>query len=380
MKALRRLYRDDRGMSLIFVGCSMVAFMSAAMLALDVGNLMVARSQAQAAADSGALAGATALYFDDFNNRSSSGPAVQNAIVAATSAANHIVNTVGSVIPADVTFPGTNKVRVVVNRTSARGNPIQTFIGPMFGFSTVNLGANATAQAAPANAQTCVKPFMIPDRWSERTNAPWDASASLFNMYDTHNNPLPNPDVYVPADQPGYTGYTARDKGMELTIRAGTGNDINPTFYFSWSMPSSMGGDDYRGNIAGCNTTIMHFGDIMIQEPGNMVGPTNQGVDELIAKDPDAYWDTYCNCVKGSAYGTSPRIAPLPLYDPAYYDEGKHNGRTADFKVANWMGFFVERRVGNDVYGRINPIVGLMDGGGGPAPVGAFPVVIRLVQ
>ena len=59
-----------------------------------------------------------------------------------------------------------------------------------------------------------VRNYMIPDRWSERTNAPWDASASLFNMYDTHNNPLPNPDVYVPADQPGYTGYTARDKGM----------------------------------------------------------------------------------------------------------------------------------------------------------------------
>ena len=53
-------FGTDRGMTLIFVGLSMLAFMSATMLALDVGNLMVARTQAQASADSGALAGATA--------------------------------------------------------------------------------------------------------------------------------------------------------------------------------------------------------------------------------------------------------------------------------------------------------------------------------
>src|SRR5207244_9147383 len=74
----------DRGMTLIFVGLSMLAFMSATMLALDVGNLMVARTQAQASADSGALAGATALIFDDFNDRTATGPAKRNAIAAST--------------------------------------------------------------------------------------------------------------------------------------------------------------------------------------------------------------------------------------------------------------------------------------------------------
>src|SRR5881392_796468 len=106
---------NDRGMTLIFVGLSMLAFMSAAMLALDVGNLMVARTQAQSAADSGALAGVTALAFDDFNNRSATGPAVQNAIVAATSPQNKVVNVIGSVIPADVSFPAIDKVKVIVN-------------------------------------------------------------------------------------------------------------------------------------------------------------------------------------------------------------------------------------------------------------------------
>jgi len=192
---------------------------------------------------------------------------------------------------------------------------------------------------------------------------------------------LANPDVYVPADQPGYTGYDMnRDKGFELVIRAGTGNNIEPSSYFSWKMPGDVGGSFYRDNISGCNTSVAHWGDIMIQEPGNMVGPTNQGIDDLIAKDPYAAWDMSCNCVQGGLGGASPRVAPIPLYDPMYYATGKRNGRTADFKMANWIGFFIERRVGNNVYGRITPILGIHDNNGGPAPVGSFPRSIRLIQ
>ena len=48
--------------------------------------------------------------------------------------------------------------------------------------------------------------------------------------------------------------------------------------------------------------------------------------------------------------------------------------------MANWIGFFIERRVGNNVYGRITPILGIHDNNGGPAPVGSFPRSIRLIQ
>src|SRR5207244_4809722 len=309
-------FGTDRGMTLIFVGLSMLAFMSATMLALDVGNLMVARTQAQASADSGALAGATALVFNDFNDRSDTGPAKRNAIAASTASQNRVINVNVSVIPADVTFPAIDQVRVNVYRTTARGNPVATCLGPMVGISTVNVGAVATAQASPANAETCVKPFMIPDKWDERQTGPWDPS-DTFEIVDNKNNPLPNPDVYVPADQPGYTGYDMnRDKGLELVIRAGTGNNIEPSSYFSWKMPGDVGGSFYRDNISGCNTSVAHWGDIMVQEPSNMVGRTSQGIDDLIANDPYAAWDMSCNCVQGGLGGASPRIAPIPLYDP----------------------------------------------------------------
>ena len=70
MKRLQRLQRDESGMTYVFIGMGFMAFLSASMLAIDVGMLMTARSQAQNSADAGALAGATALAFDDYNDRS----------------------------------------------------------------------------------------------------------------------------------------------------------------------------------------------------------------------------------------------------------------------------------------------------------------------
>jgi len=145
--------------------------------------------------------------------------------------------------------------------------------------------------------------------------------------------------------------------------------------------PVVTGGDEYRWNIANCNKTHYYFGDPLIQEPGAMEGPTIQGADELIARDPGAYWDTSTNRVKGSAFGTkSPRVFPIPLYDPIIYDSGKRNGRTADLVTANWIGFFLESTEGNGIWGRIIPIAGIRDAAGPAAPMALNPKAIRLVQ
>jgi hypothetical protein len=384
-KTLTRLQHDERGMSLVFVGVGFMAFLAATTLAIDVGMFMTARAQAQTSADSGALAGALALYYDDYDNRGANGPAVQNSLAASRS--NDVINRQVSVQPADVTFPLSpaglnNRVRVHVYRTSARDNALGTLMGRVFGVNTANVDAVATAEASPANAVTCVKPFTIPDKWIEKQDpGGYNSLTSTFDMVDRHGNPLANPDVYIPVGQPGYTGYDAlRDKGTEIVIRAGTGNDISPSFYFSYAIGGDTGGDAYRWNIANCNTTVMGFDALLLMEPGNMVGPTNDGIDDLLAKDPNAYWDTATDSPVSTVH-PSPRVVAIPVYDPVYYDTGKLNGRTADLKVANYLGFFIERRQGNNVYGRITPIGGLIKGSGfGSAPPGAFPKAIRLVE
>src|SRR5579863_6564059 len=83
-RALRSRMRDEHGFSMVFVGLGFMAFLGASMLAIDVGMLMTARNQAQNSADAGALAGATALVFDSWTDRSATGPAVLNALAAST--------------------------------------------------------------------------------------------------------------------------------------------------------------------------------------------------------------------------------------------------------------------------------------------------------
>jgi Flp pilus assembly protein TadG len=396
MKRLTRLRRDESGMTYVFVGLSLMALLSASMLAIDVGMLMTARSQAQNSADAGALAGATALVYDNWADRSAGGPAVTSAVAAAQ--ANKVMSTQVSVTPADVEFendPATaspDRVKVTVFRTAGRaqadgtGGPVSTLIAYLFGTSTVDIRATATAEAAPANAMTCVKPFTIPDKWIEKQSPPYDPT----DTYDAYNNkgvPLANPDIYIPAyDASGhpnadYTGYNNEsERGTRLTIRASTGSNIAPSMYFSLAMVDDIGGDDYRWNIGNCNKHVYKWGDGLIQEPGDMSGPTLQGVADLIARDPNATWNQSINGVTGSAYGNhSPRIFPIPLYDPPFYDSGKRNGREATLKTANWIGFFVEDVAGKDVIGRIIPVAGIYDKTG-PAPNAALPKTIRLIR
>jgi Putative Flp pilus-assembly TadE/G-like len=392
---IHHLRRDQRGMSFVFVGLGLTAFLAATTLAIDVGMFMNARVQAQNSADAGALSGVTALVFNDYNNRSSGGPAVQSAMSSAK--ANKIIFKEPAITPADVTFPLSpdglpNRVKVDVFRTKERGNAVLTLMGSMFGVQSVDIAATATAEASPANAMTCVKPFMIPDKWEEHQTPDWDPN-DTYDRYDNKGKLIANPDVYIPArnclgckDNTAYTGYSnSKDKGMLLVLRAGTGNNINPSFYYSWKMPDDIGGNFYRDNIANCNQSKMKWFDLITQEPGDMSGPTIQGITDLIAKDPSAYWESGasggCNCVKGSKYqGQSPRVFPIPLYDPEYYALGKANGRDADFRIANFLGFFADHVSGNQIYGYVTMITGVVDTSTSTVPGGLFPVDIRLVQ
>lgn len=366
-------------MSILYVTTGFLAFFVATTLAIDVGMLATARAQAQNAADAGALAGAIALALDDWDDRSPGGPAVQAAVNAASE--NLVMGGSVAVEPADVAFPAApngeaNRVRVVVHRTAARNNPLSTFIAGVFGADTADMTAMATAHAAPANAMTCVRPFTIPDLWRENNVPP----NSTFDRYDNQGRVIANADEYVPRE----ISYdpAGEHKGTRVTLRAGTGNNVAPTFYYSWSMPGDsgdIGGDFYEENIKYCNRSLIATGQSMTQEPGNMMGPTTSGIDDLIAQDPTAYWDDDDEKVV-SPLGRSPRVFPIPLYNPDAFQYGKQTGRNATLQVAGWIGFFVEDRGGNEVYGRIVPMLGTIDPDAGPVPEGAFPRAVQLVE
>ena len=69
-----------------------------------------------------------------------------------------------------------------------------------------------------------------------------------------------------------------------------------------------------------------------------MVGPTKQGMEDLIAQDPTAQWDPINKTIINSAYGISPRIGLVPFFDPTLPPT---SGRNSVF-VSKIGAFFIQ--------------------------------------
>jgi Flp pilus assembly protein TadG len=101
---------------------------------------------------------------------------------------------------------------------------------------------------------------------------------------------------------------------------------------------SGKGGAAYRRNICSCNASVIDLESEYLIEPGNMVGPTFQGVEALIAQDPDAYWDEGDNRIVSDFGESSPRLITVALFDPSEIQKG---GRQL-IRFNNFARFFIE--------------------------------------
>ena len=109
--------------------------------------------------------------------------------------------------------------------------------------------------------------------------------------------------------------------------------------------------------VSGCTTVGPDYKRPEISLPAQFPAPTTP---EQVAIQSD-WWTLYS--------------------DPTLNDLiASARANNADLRVANWLGFFVERINGNNVFGRITPILGVIDEDAGPAPAGVFPQAIRLVE
>src|SRR5262249_35918682 len=232
----------QRGAVLIHVAFAILVLIAFSVFVFDYGVLWASRRQAQNAADASAHAGAVALAFDDFNNRSDTGPAKVSAIN--TGAQNFMWGVSKTVNAADLTFPDCPDkskacIRVDVYRDGTNGSAGLPFLfGSILGLSTQGIKATATAEVMAGDATDCLKPWAVIDKWSEvnPTPGPWTVD-STFDKYDKQGNPtVVPPDVYIapteddfgtgfhPYDDKG--GYTT-DYGLELSLKLGAKNDFN---------------------------------------------------------------------------------------------------------------------------------------------------------
>lgn len=371
--ALRQKTREQRGAGIALVALTMVALLAAVSLAVDVGMLVTARTEAQRVADASALAGAGILALEPDNEGGARTEAINFALQ------NSVRGTAAVVLPADVVVDlDSSTVAVTVRRTAARGNPLGTFFARVFGANTVDITAYAKAKAepvGPTSGTNCLLPIMLPDRWLERPGVYPTADDSFDpEIQNPKNKDLDDDnvwDIYVPPTEGTQgnpsTGYDDSVIGATIEIHksGGGGGGMNPSWYFPWTpldqedqlVDGGPGAANYLDRFTVCMQSTYAPGDLVLTEPGAMVGPTNSGFDDIFNTDPEMYWNDSptgptapaggkgCPWRPSAADGdgacdyNSPRVRPMPMFDPR---EAPDNGRK-EVPLTNFGSVFVEQ-------------------------------------
>jgi hypothetical protein len=438
MKEGRKTHRSRRGGTLVIIAVSLVAMMSAMALAIDMGMLFKNRSDAQRTADAAALAGASA-YLDVFGPAAVN-PARDRAVeyLGSNKVGNDLVDTsnsvqkfvlggvlIDSLSEAVVTvMPNDFKVRVEVRRPDN-----DTWFANLFGKSIMPVRARATAIASPAGAARCLKPFALPDIWHDQNgdvdgDHVWDmpvqqgnneVGGEIWKFGDDPGDYYSKFDPTVLSPVPPQTGYgstyrtdVTKDWGREIKMKVSDPNDVEQAqsgIFFPWTMPNEnltseckfnpgggeTGAASYRANICNCNTTAITLNTPYPIKTGNMIGPTHQGVGELINMDKNARWDAaYVDPETGqqgriihngtSPYADnpmgSPRVIKVAMYNPTQIT--KSGMQTIQFN--NFAMFFIEEQKTNK-----DPVKGrflfYVSGDDAPGPsTGPLVRVLRLVE
>ncbi len=138
---------SERGAGMVLAALSMVAIISVAALAIDIGLLTAERTRLHATADAAALAGAAVLPDpDDVTIEVQAYAALNHSNVSVRP--DDIIlgnwNDTTGIFSAGAT--PINAVAVTVRRTESRGNAVPTFFARIFGVNQVDVSAQATAR------------------------------------------------------------------------------------------------------------------------------------------------------------------------------------------------------------------------------------------
>jgi hypothetical protein len=152
-----------------------------------------------------------------------------------------------------------------------------------------------------------------------------------------------------------------------------TNSTVSPGWFRAIRIPrldGQTGGEVYRSNIESCGGLPTSYwtpgnepcpDDIgnddaaywatqgcYAVEPGNKVGPTRQGVETIIATDPDAVWvgdgptGYVDNSIHGEDWLVSKRIVPIGVIDIDWFMSQDPSGANGVLRLVNIYGFFIE--------------------------------------
>ena len=383
---------NERGATIALVAVTLTALLGMGALAIDLGMLRKARTDAQRTADAAALAGASAFVDDNvpLNARAAArARALEYAernyvggtyvdidstgLGTTEDGTRWIVQTKEAVI---VIIPDSFKVRAIIRRAN-----IGTLFGRIMGEEMATVSAKSAAQAVNSNGTKCVKPFALPDMWNEldddaNGNRLWDGEEdwAYDPDVDTYKPYLGDPVEYGNIDDTGYGSAWRNDyadalgdkfigdKGRQIMIKPQDPQEtgvISPGIFYPWVIPEDptqdaqcgLGGDGggedgaapYSQNICSCNNSLVMLGVDYEIQTGNMVGPSYEGIKDLVNLDPSASWDPIGDSVMNSNASNwldSPRVIKIALWDPI---EVQKSGKQS-IKFTNIALMFVEEQ------------------------------------
>jgi hypothetical protein len=290
-KFIKLSFQD--GQAAIIVALAMTALIGMTAFVIDTGSVYEARRSYQKIADAAALAGAQELPGD-------AGEAVN---VAVGYAAMHGLNLSSGDIILSATYVSNDTITVTVSNPGKK-----LYFGGIFGKNDIPVGAYAKALVGTPAEFIGVVPWGVPEtEWV-----------------------------------PGGT-YTLKcgPKGQDGTAESGN---------FQALAIGGTGANNYEDNCANGADVPLSVGDWVDTEPGNMKGPTLDGVERRIEDHPDYTFNTFENLTSFSngSYSLSKNdsqfvICPVIPELPSGRDE---------VQIVKFVPFIITGTSGSEVYGR----------------------------
>jgi hypothetical protein len=343
-----RIRTNERGATIVMVAVSLVAILSMLALAIDLGMLFKARSDAQRAADAAALAGAKE-FLDFLNPADALGPADHQARLFADT--NRVMGTrIDTTTEVTVNvIEGERKVRVRVARAA-----VGTWFASLFGQSSVAIAAKAAAQVAPASKAKCVKPAAVRDLWNDSNqdlngNRIWDWQSPQNERWQY------DPGEAYGAGTTGYGSGFRNGGGSSLPYDYGRQVVLVDLPSRGVSMAAGWGADAAANDparisqrIRACDPDVISVDQHVTLTDQGSLQQTGSAWDQLAAQDPGLQWDDVHNTVQGAStagsdWHSSPRVITVSLFDPRQLSDPAAPAGTT-FAINNFARLFLEQR------------------------------------
>lgn len=335
--------RARRGSVLVITTVAMTGVMVLVTAGADVSRLMTAKNELQTAADAAALAVADRLMEAPTSAHLAAAIARENAVTGSSAVRVDSVR-LGQWDPAQRRFVPTSDPWLADAATVVVSTPVRYVFGRMLGAEARTVKVRATAWLAPVNETWCAKPWFLSaedvlELLGKRGGSWEDITYSdARQLRDTTKGKK-----WTTLQEKGKGGF----KGHAISLPA-----------YEAGGDGSNSGARYRESIPECHR--LEVGWHVSPIPGEKVGPTRQGLEQLCKPLAEGV------CYNGRG-GVGVPVA-IPVFDPA------QSAGSDRYRVKGIIGFMLtgmEEKGNNagDIYGYL---IGLQGSGGvasGPSAI-----------